>query len=69
MHTINELTIVVRENHLVEGSPPSQNVIGKLKFDGYIHHSTVEKLLALLTEEVYMHDAVSIKTAFTGTNW
>jgi len=69
MYTINELTIIVRENHQVTGSPPSQNVIAKLKFDGYINHSAVEKLLDLLTEEVYMHDAVSIKTDYIGTNW
>ena len=66
---IDKLSIVVREHHQVKGSPPSKNVVARLKFDGYINHEAVEKLLDLLSEEVYKHDAVSINTDFTGTNW
>ena len=69
MLMIDKLTIVVRENHQVKGSPSSQNIIAKLKFDGYINHAAVEKLLILLTEEVYRHEAVSIESDYIGTNW
>ena len=63
----DKVTIVVSENYQVKGSPRS-TVVAKLKFDGFINQSDIEKLLDFLGEEVYQFDPVSFKTTITGTN-
>ena len=67
-HMPDKVTIVVRENYQVKGSPPSNAVVAKLKFDGFINQSAIEKLLNFLGEEVYPFDPVSFNTSIIGTN-
>jgi len=64
----DKVTIVVRENYQFKGHPPSNEVVAKLTFDGFINQSAIEKLLAFLGEEVYPFDPVSFKTSIIGTN-
>ena len=68
MFTTN-LKINVYENYQVKGSKPSTNCVATLSFDGFgIEAEAIEKLVYVLTKDIYTNDPVRITVELEVTN-
>lgn len=64
----DKVTIVVRENFQIKGSAPSNGVVAKLKFDGFMTQEAVGKLVHFLATKIYSQGPVRFDVQTSGTN-
>jgi hypothetical protein len=68
MFTTN-LKIHVYENYQVKGSKPSTDSVATLHFDGFgIEAEAINKLVDVLTDDIYTNDPVRITVELEVTN-